>query len=179
MLILLKKGWFRASRAVRRSDGSNLSRPCNKSVRKVFDLSTCWETRSCSANEMEIQQSWKWNRSMQFSSQGRVRNNDMERERERWHEQPPYLQSIKFLYSPDALSWHSSSWPIQPPLPEIFLCTTTEKYKEIGNTSNTMQHRISFTHFCMNVKFFTHQYTINSETPWSSLHTIFSTYYNN
>lgn len=70
-----------------------------------------------------------------------------ERGREGGHKQPPHLQSIKFPYSPDALSWHSSSWPIQPPLPEIFLCTTTVKYKEIGNTSNTMHHRISFTLF--------------------------------
>lgn len=44
---LLKKGWFKACRAVSRSDGSYINKPFNKSVRENLEDSTCWDTRSC------------------------------------------------------------------------------------------------------------------------------------
>lgn len=112
---VLKKGWSRASFAVRRSDGLYFSKPYNRSANPDLVLSTCFDTISCKNCEK-----------VSTSDYGISNKTCIIRHKE--ESIALNLETIKSFYSPNTLSRVGTFRPIQPiPSPEIFLSTPAAK----------------------------------------------------
>lgn len=69
--IFSKKGWLRASRAVIRSEGSNFSNPCNKSISKNLEApTTCCDTRFCISQIVHQKLIWGQNELLRIVVEG-------------------------------------------------------------------------------------------------------------